>query len=65
MTALVRSNDTASVSPAGAVVARDVAERFRTVTLPLPVAANDGESAHKRPTLLVARRNRQRRRVAR
>lgn len=64
MTALVRTNDTASVSPAG-VVARDAADRFRSVTLPLPVAANDGEPAHKRTSLLVARRTRQRRRVVR
>lgn len=65
MTALVRTNDTASVSLAGAVVARDAADRFRSVTLPLPVAANDGEPTHKRPSLLVARRTRQRRRVVR
>lgn len=64
MTALVRTNDNASVSPTG-VVARDVSDSFRSVTLPIPVAANDGEPTRQRPTLLVARRIRQRRRVAR
>ncbi|MCI4643703.1 MAG: hypothetical protein MRY64_02850 [Hyphomonadaceae bacterium] len=65
MTALVRTNDTASASPSGAIVARDATDRFRSVTLPLPVAANDGEPTRKRTALLVARRIRQRRRVAR
>ncbi|MEL6568010.1 MAG: hypothetical protein AAFQ22_06290 [Pseudomonadota bacterium] len=64
MTALVRTTDTAPVAPQG-VVAREALGRLLSPELPLLPAANDGEGAASGRSLLVARRTRQRRRMAR
>jgi hypothetical protein len=64
MTAIVRTTDTAPIAPRG-VVARDAQSRFLRWRLPHPVAANEDTEAPARPSVLVARRTRQRRRMNR
>ncbi|MEL6661692.1 MAG: hypothetical protein AAFR33_01720 [Pseudomonadota bacterium] len=64
MTALVRTTDTAPAAPRG-VVARDAKAKFLSFGTSIPKAANDGAEGTTRPSLLVSRRTRQRRRMAR
>ncbi|MEM9739816.1 MAG: hypothetical protein AAF829_08095 [Pseudomonadota bacterium] len=64
MTALVRTEDTAPIAPQG-VVARDAQSRFLISGSPMAPAANDHIDADSSPSLLVSRRTRQRRRMAR
>lgn len=64
MTALVRTTDSAPASPLG-VVARDAQTRFLTQGKLIATAANENDEKVQGPSLIVARRTRQRRRMAR